>query len=368
MLPDREADTFADWLRAHPGIEVICRDRGGAYARAAREAAPAAVQVADRFHLRQDLAEAVDKTVLACLAALSPPSPAPDIPQTAAALDPPAPAPGPPAEPDGFRDSRGLQRRLVARHRERYAAVQALRAEGCTIREAARRLGLARNTVLKFAQAASIDELLVKATTRPSVLDPFKPYLGQRWNQGITSAAALHEEIRARGWTGSVLTVERYLRQFRTADGRDRQARAQPQLTAPAAPQLPKPRQVTGWIMTHPDHLASDDATALGRLLDASPALAAAAAHVRSFAGMMTRRQGLLALEDWLTAVEADSQPGLHSFARGIRRDQQAVTAGLALPFSSGALEGKNCKIKYLKRLMYGRANFDLLRKMALLN
>ena len=230
MLPDREADTFADWLRAHPGIEVICRDRGGAYARAAREAAPAAVQVAD----------------LACLAALSPPSPAPDIPQTAAALDPPAPAPGPPAEPDGFRDSRGQQRRLVARHRERYAAVQALRAEGCTIREAARRLGLARNTVLKFAQAASIDELLVKATTRPSVLDPFKPYLGQRWNQGITSAAALHEEIRARGWTGSVLTVERYLRQFRTADGRDRQARAQPQLTAPAAPQLPKPRQVTG--------------------------------------------------------------------------------------------------------------------------
>ena len=310
----------------------------------------------------------MDKTVLACLAALSPPSPAPDIPQTAAALDPPAPAPGPPAEPDGFRDSRGQQRRLVARHRERYAAVQALRAEGCTIREAARRLGLARNTVLKFAQAASIDELLVKATTRPSVLDPFKPYLGQRWNQGITSAAALHEEIRARGWTGSVLTVERYLRQFRTADGRDRQARAQPQLTAPAAPQLPKPRQVTGWIMTHPHHLASDDATALGRLLDASPALAAAAAHVRSFAGMMTRRQGLLALEDWPTAVEADSQPGPHSFARGIRRDQQAVTAGLALPFSSGALEGKNCKIKYLKRLMYGRANFDLLRKMALLN
>jgi transposase len=105
--------------------------------------------------------------------------------------------------------------------------------------------------------------------------------------------------------------------------------------------------------MTRPDHLASDDAANLARLLDASPALAAAAGHVRSFAGMMTRRQGL---------------PALRSFARGIRRDQQAVTAGLALPHSSGALEGKNCKIKYLKRLMYGRANFDLLRKMALLN
>jgi transposase len=368
MLPDREAQTFADWLRAHPGTEVICRDRGGAYARAAREAAPCAVQVADRFHLWQDLAEAVEKTVLACLAA---PASGPGSPQMTAA-DPGGPAAAPAAgtagEPDGFRDIHGDERRLVARHRERYAAVQALRAQGCSVREIARRLEMARGAAAKFAGAASIDELLVKATRRPSILDPFKPYLGQRWNDGVTSAAALHEEIRARGWKGDVQAVERYLRQFRIADGRNRQARTRPQRTAPAAPPPPRPRQVTRWIMTHPDHLASQDAAALARLLDTSPALAAAAGHVRSFAGMMTRRQGLLALEDWLTQVEAGDQPPLRSFANGIRRDQQAVTAGLALPCSSGALEGKNCKIKYLKRLMYGRANFDLLRKMALLN
>lgn len=170
----------------------------------------------------------------------------PQAPQAAAPQDGPPPAPGAPAEPDGFRDQHGRERRLVARHRERYAAVQALRAEDCSSREIARRLGLARNTALKFAQAASIDELLVKATSRPSILDPFKPYLNQRWNQGITSAAARHEEIRARGWQGGILAVERYLRQFRTADGRDRQARAQPQLTAPSAPAPPSPARSPG--------------------------------------------------------------------------------------------------------------------------
>ena len=83
---------------------------------------------------------------------------------------------------------------------------------------------------------------------------------------------------------------------------------------------------------------------------------------------MMTRRQGLLALGHWLTQVQACGHPGLRYFAHRIRRDQQAVTTGRALPCSSGAPEGANCKIKYLKRLMYGRANFGLLRKLALLN
>jgi transposase len=83
---------------------------------------------------------------------------------------------------------------------------------------------------------------------------------------------------------------------------------------------------------------------------------------------MMTRRQGLLALEDWLTRVEADDQPELHSFANGIRRDQQAVTAGLALPYSSAAMEGNVNKIKMIKRQMYGRAAFPLLRKRVILH
>ncbi|WP_326632620.1 transposase [Nonomuraea fuscirosea] len=96
--------------------------------------------------------------------------------------------------------------------------------------------------------------------------------------------------------------------------------------------------------------------------------VAATAGHVRAFATMLTERTGRQHLDDWLTAVRADPLPALHSLANGIERDHPAVLAGLTLPYSSGAVEGTICKIKFWKRLMFGRANLDLLRKMALHN
>jgi transposase len=82
----------------------------------------------------------------------------------------------------------------------------------------------------------------------------------------------------------------------------------------------------------------------------------------------MTQRRGEQELEGWLTAVEAGDQPELRSFANGIRRDQQAVTAGLTLPYSSAAVEGNVTRIKMIKRQMYGRAGFALLRKRVILH
>jgi transposase len=360
LLPDREAGTLQAWLAAHPGATVICRDRAGAYADGARAGAPDAIQVADRWHLWHGLGEYVEKAAAAHRGCLTRPAgasaddntpPASPAPESAA-----GPAP-PPPEPEGLRDVCGRERRLVARTRDRHAAVHSLLAAGHSQRAAAQILGLSRNTVNRFAAAAGAEELLVKATSRPSKLDRYKPYLRQRWNEGITSAATLHAELQARGWHGSVQAVERYVRPFRAMTA-----------APPPGPVTPKARQITRWLLTRPDTLNADEQAQLAGIQDGCPHLNALAAHVRSFAEIMTLRRGQQELETWLTAVEADDQPELHSFANGIRRDQQAVTNGLTLPYSSGTVEGNINRIKMLKRQMYGRASFALLRKRVILH
>ena len=340
--------------------------------RGRRRRRPGAIQVADRWHLWHNLGEYAEKAVVAhrgCLTRQPPGSRTGQRGRRAARAAGPRRQAGRglPPGPDGLRDVRGRERALVSRTRERHAAVHELLQAGRSQREAAEILGLSRNTVNRFAAQPGPAALLVKATSRESKLDPFKPYINRRWNEGITSAAALHAEMAAtQGWTGSVQAVERYVRQFRTADGPD-QGRPGPP-PAPAAPPAPKTRQVTRWLLTRPDRLDPDDQARLAAVTAGCPHLDALAGHIRAFAKMMTRRQGLLALEDWLTRVEADDQPELRSFANGIRRDQQAVTAGLALPYSSAAMEGNVNKIKMIKRQMYGRASFPLLRKRVILH
>jgi transposase len=372
LLPDREAGTLEAWLKARPGAEVICRDRAGAYAEGAAAGAPGAIQVADRWHLWHNLGEYAERAVVAhrgCLiaaAAVAPDGPAGDVPPGQQAPQDVRAAALPPG-PDGLLDVHGRERVLVSRTRERHAAVHELLRAGRSQREAAEILGLSRNTVNRFAAQPDAARLLVKATSRESKLDPFKPYISQRWNEGITSAAALHAEMAATlGWTGNVQAVERYVRQFRTADGRTRAGRAA--RPVPAAPLVPKTRQITRWLLSRPGSLDPDDQARLAAVKASCPHLDALAGHIRTFAEMMTRRQGLLALDDWLTRVEADDQPELHSFANGIRRDQEAVTAGLALQYSSAAMEGNVNKIKMIKRQMYGRAGFPLLRKRVILH
>ncbi|MGW9123300.1 transposase [Streptomyces sp. NPDC055663] len=123
---------------------------------------------------------------------------------------------------------------------------------------------------------------------------------------------------------------------------------------------------MTGWLTQHPAALSEEDRAGLKDVLARCPELDTASGHVRDFGEMLTGRLGDM-LPTWIDAVDASRLPGLAGFALNLRRDLDAVTAGLTLDWSSGSIEGAVNRIKKIKRQLYGRAGFELLRKMILL-
>ncbi|MGW8955765.1 ISL3 family transposase [Streptomyces sp. NPDC055709] len=332
-LPDRDAETFAAWLREHPGAEIICRDRASAYSKAIREAAPEAIEVADRWHLLQNLSAAVEKTCHQhrdCLRKHAeqeqPPPPEPFVIE----LPPPALPPT----------------KIAVRTRDRYADVHHLLEAGWTISAIARRLHLDRKTVRRFRDT-DLDHLLATARDRRpnGVLEPFKAYLTARFTAGTT----LFNEIRERGYHGSVLPVRRYLAGLRTGT------------TPPARADIPSPRKITSWIMQRRDRLTAKEEEKLLAVRLSCPDITRACDLARTFHDLVSHRHGEL-LQNWIREAERDAPAPVRSFAGFLRQDLAAVTAGLTLPWSSGIVEGNVNRVKTIKRSMYGRASFRLLR------
>lgn len=198
LLPGRDAATLAGWLREHPGPEVTCRDRGCSYA----DGAPNAIQVADRFHLWQNLGTAVERSIRRhndCLKKVA----VRDDGQTNDAVADHA-------------DAEKEMSPVEVRIRERHATVHALPAQGHGIRDIARELHMGGNTVRRTARAADPEELLSgRRRPRPSRLDPCKPHLDTRWAAGFTNAIHLDAELQGFGYRGSYQPISDYLRSRR---------------------------------------------------------------------------------------------------------------------------------------------------------
>lgn len=309
LLPERTADPVAGWLLAHPGVEVICRDRAGAYAEAARLGAPNALQVADRWHLWNNLCEAVEKTVARHRGCLREPVAEP----AAAALD--------------LAATEATTSPLAIRTIERHRMVHELLEQGATLTKIQRRLGWDAKTVRRYADADDPSQLM-GGVTRPGVLDGFKPYVIERWNAGITDAVVITAELRDLGYEATDRTVRRFLAPYRKQAAK-----------IPAVPVPPTVRDATGWLTRHPEGLSADEQQRLKGVLARCPELDDLSGLVTDFAKMMVNLDGHL-LDAWIAEVRIAELPDLIPFTRGIAQDHAAVTAGLTLPFSSGVVEG----------------------------
>jgi transposase len=226
----------------------------------------------------------------------------------------------------------------------RFQEIKWLAGEGHSLREVARRTGLARNTVLRLAHCEQFPEMAARPP-RKSKLAPFTNLLRQRWNE------------------------ERRLQQRDATACRDhlQNWREKPRRRVPPG-QQPSPRVLTprqcSWLLTNPEHphVTDEQRDCLRRLTDRCPVIATAQELALVFCRLVRERGGASAFAAWLARVVRSEVAELKAFARTLEQDRQAVEAGLSLAWSNGQVEGQVNRLKFLKRQMYGRAGFDLLR------
>jgi transposase len=364
LLPDRTAETLAAWLRGQDTLTTITRDRSTEYARGIAASAPHVVEVLDRWHLHKNLREAVERVLSGQQQAVQGLTlPARDGAGTAT-LRERVLAPPPRSRPEQAKRQAKWEQR-----RRRYEAIRALHSEGVSLRVIGRRLGCSRWLVRRAITADAAPERHPNRRV-PSMLDPFEPYLQQRWAQGCHTALQLWRELRERGYPGSRKRVTQWVQQRREAPAPTTPRRYR-QTVATRIAAGPRWRtasvgQLTWLLLREPDDLAAAEGTVLAQMRQASPLIERAYPLIREFLRILRQRTPE-ALDAWFARVAASDVVDLQTFADGLQGDREALRQALVQPYSNGISEGFVNKIKLLKRQMFGRANFDLLRLRVLL-
>jgi transposase len=367
LLPDRTAETVAQWLRQHPAVEVLARDRSQAYADGARQGAPAATQVADRFHLLQNLRETLDQVFLTHEQALEAvntlmrqqPVRLPD-----GAVAVPVP---PPVEMLTPAQQRAGQRQ--ARRQALHQQVWALHRQGWTAPAIVQQVGLSLRTVQRDLRTATFAGRKRRSDLGDSMLNPSKAYLLARWNAGCHTAMRLFRALRQRGYGGSYGVVAAYARRLRQAQGLPPGHR-RPRQTLPAVAEpscLPlTPRRATWLVLRRETKRTETEAQQLTALRGQQAEVAEAIDLAQDFMRLVRQRQPER-LDPWLQRATTSAVDAIRRFATGLYEDYEAVKAGVTLPWNSGPVEGHINRLKMLKRQMFGRAHLDLLSRRFLL-
>jgi transposase len=371
LLPERTAETVALWLEQHPGVEIITRDRSTEYARGATDGAPDALQVADRWQVLGNLREALERMLDRLRPQLqsSARAAAPDPPATAISI----------YKRDTRRGTKDQVRQQASRARRYacYAQVKQLQAKGQAIIAIARELQISRQTVRKYMASDTFPEM-ARSARQKSLLDPYVAYLQARWDAGQHDNRQLLQELRERGYRGSVRPIVQWtmlrrplLPNYRRGAGR-RPARQvelfvppeQSERAEPSVSSLPASRRLV-WLLLHTDERLDNDAKSVRAQLYQVPELAMAQQLTQQFR-LMLHEHTSEALSWWLERCRASGSNELVTFAEGLQREEPIIRAAIDLPYSNGVTEGHVNRLKMIKRTAYGRASFELLRRRVL--
>ena len=360
LLSDREAETLAQWLKAHPSISIITRDRAGAYAEGARRGAPQATQVADRWHLLQNLTEAVERSLQSRWSALS--SAAEVIRQAQISASDAVIEAG----PTTMLSSRN--EKAIAHSRERrlarYHEVMRLHGRGASVLGIAQALKMSRMTVYRYLNAEGFPE---RACGQKSggALGPFISCLHERFAAGCHNATQLWREIVTRGYKGKEAMVRRYVRKLRvrlremTETEKLKQLRLKTSFSAPSA------RRAAHLLLKEETKMKDEEKSFISELMRLNPAIKRVCELGQRFQKMVKERDEK-PFAEWLGEALQSGIKGITGFAEGLKKDLEAVTEALRSTWSNGQTEGQVNRLKFIKRQMYGRAKLDLLKARVL--
>jgi transposase len=364
LLPERSQESLVAWFERHPGaaeVEVATRDRSNIYREGLAKGAPGATHVADRWHLLHNLTLTLEEYLLQerpVLRKAAAPEASPEEKDDADFASGPI-MPNRPRTHD--RKIEEAARKRYERLVEQWKNIRRLYLAGADLRHICRQLDISARTVYRYKD-------LTEPPPRPaykrkaSVLDPYVPYLVRRWSEGCHNGKRLYREIRERGYANSEETCARFTAQLRRAEARGKPISSVPRARQGSVAGLsPTAKNVAALFMRHEEKLDEEQEEYLGRLCEADEALADTRRLTQEFAEMVRRLEGE-DLDGWLKDAEESRSTAMRSFAAGLRKDLDAVRAGLTEEWSNGTVEGFVHKLKLLKRQGYGRAGFELLR------
>jgi transposase len=370
LLPDRSAQTLAAWLKERSSIRIISRDRSTEYERGIKEGAPGVVEVLDRWHLPKNLREAAERVLERNHEALSTVTLPSCVDRDPCPIEEHASVPRSAKE----RDAQEAERR---KRLANYEKVKRLHKQGMSMLAICRHLGMSRGAVRRYVHADAFPERR-RRPREPSMLDPFEPYLTKRWQEGCRNALQLWREMKEQGYPGAQGMVLQWARQRReepapTTPGRHRSSmeeRCQKRTlllrgSVGKAERPPSPKRLAWLLLDDPESQGATEHQALEQVLEASEDAAAIYPLIQRFRKMARHREGE-DFDEWLENALGCGVKDFETFAMGLKREHSGVEAALTLPYSNGQTEGQINRLKLIKRSMYGRASFDLLRQRVL--
>jgi len=347
LLPDRSAESLAQWLKEEPSVEIITRDRAEFYAEGATKGAPEAVQVADRFHLLCNLTAAAERALQQKRFAGVVPSPPDALPVVESGKLVPLSQAG------------QLKEQRRERRLDRYNEVTRLYREGHSQKAISDLLGIQRKTIRRFLRTGEFPERS-RPKRKPSRVDQFRSFLERRWAEGCHNATQLWHEVRQQGYEGARGMVARIVSGFRSRGTKCFRANTVDR-NSPRSCTNPSASQVALLFSRGPEKLSKYEQALLMRLEAEDSNIWALRSITQEFSALMRDRDSN-GLSGWMHKATATGIPAMKFFVKGLRRDQAAVNAAFSLPWSNGQVH----RLKLIKRQMYGRAGFALLHRRVL--